>query len=79
MRFPVALKIFFFSLLCGVGGGYLGFRIAYWLALRFLSGDYAEFLAILIAMLGALLVGGSAAITGGVMAGRRRDDRPPSP
>jgi hypothetical protein len=76
MGIPVALKIFFFSLVCGVGGGYLGFRIAYWVALRFLKGEYAEVLAILIAALGALLVGGSAAITGGVMAGRRRDDRP---
>ncbi|HEX4622722.1 MAG TPA: hypothetical protein VH208_14255 [Myxococcaceae bacterium] len=76
MKLPVALKIFFFSLVCGVGGGYVGFRVAYWLALRFLRGDYAELLAILIAALGALLVGASAAITGGVMAGRRRDEHP---
>jgi hypothetical protein len=75
MGLPVALKIFFLSLLCGVGGGYVGFRIAFWLALKFLQGEYAEFMAMLIAMLGALLVGGSAAITAGVMAGRRRDDR----
>ena len=73
MGIPVALKIFFFSLVCGVGGGWVGFRVAYWLAMRFISGEYAEVVAILVAALGALLVGGSAAITGGIMAGRRRE------
>jgi hypothetical protein len=76
MGLPVALKIFVLSLVCGVGGGYLGFRVAFWLALRFIHGEYAELVAVLVAALGALLVGGSAAITGGIMAGRRREDRP---
>jgi hypothetical protein len=69
-RMPTALKIFLSSLLFGLGGGYLAFRVAVYIALRLIEGEYAEFYAHAIGLLAAALVGVCSAITAGVMAGR---------
>jgi hypothetical protein len=69
---PGALKIFMLSLLAGAGGGYVAFRVAFYVALRFLTGEYREALAIAIAALSALLVGTASAVTAGVLAGRNK-------
>ena len=68
--FPLALKIFFFSLVTGVGGGYGGYRLGFILALRFWRGENPEAMAVFFGMLAALVVGVCSAITGGVLAGR---------
>ncbi len=70
MRFPLALKIFFLSLVTGLGGGYVAFRVAVFIALRVIEGEQRELLAHLIGLLAGWLFGICAAITAGVMAGR---------
>ena len=70
---PVALRVFFSSLLVGLAGGYGAFRLAFWLGLKFLRGEYAEIFAMMIAVLAALAVGVSAAVTAGVLAGKRAE------
>ena len=72
---PVALKVFFFSLLAGVGGGYGAYKLAVFIALRFLKGEYAEMMAVLIGLVAALAIGICSAITAGVLAGRATRDR----
>lgn len=67
---PTALKVFFFSLLFGVGGAYLAFRVAFFIALKFIEGEHAEIYASAIALIAGGLVGVCSAITAGVMAGR---------
>lgn len=67
---PVALKVFLLSLVCGGGGGYLAFRVVFYLALRFVGGEYREAIAIAVAALAALLIGTASAVTAGVLAGR---------
>jgi hypothetical protein len=71
----LALKIFLCSLLAGAGGGYLGFRFAVWVALKFLKGENAQPIAVLIGFAAALAVGVCSAITAGVLAGRAAKDR----
>ena len=66
----MALRVFFYSLLAGGVGGYGAFRIAMFLALKFLRGEYAEIMAGAIAILSALLVGVASAVTAGVLAGK---------
>ncbi|MFL5318716.1 MAG: hypothetical protein ACJ790_03600 [Myxococcaceae bacterium] len=68
---PLALKIFLMSLLTGVGGGYAGFRVAWYLAMRYGEGEYKEGIAILVAIAGAAAVGIASAVTTGVMMGKR--------
>ncbi len=65
-----ALKIFLLSLISGAGGGYLAFRVAFFLALRFWKGDNAELIAMAAAVLSALVVGCASAVTAGVLAGK---------
>jgi hypothetical protein len=72
---PLALRVFFFSLLAGVGGGYVAFKVAFFIAMKFARGDYREAVAMVIALVAALLIGGCSAITAGVLAGRRNRDR----
>ncbi len=67
---PVALKVFLLSLLFGLGGGYLAFRIAFFIALKLIDGEHAIIYANMIALLAGALVGVCSAITAGVMAGR---------
>ncbi|MFT3838216.1 MAG: hypothetical protein QM723_14635 [Myxococcaceae bacterium] len=67
---PTALKVFFFSLLFGVGGFYVSFRVAVFIALKMIEGEHAELYAHAIGLLAGALVGICSAITAGVMAGR---------
>ena len=66
-----AIKVFLVSLVAGAGGAYVGYRVAFWLAMRFISGEYREIMAGMLAIAGALLIGGASMVTGGVMAGKR--------
>lgn len=66
-----AIKVFVVSLVAGAGGGVLGFRLGYWLAMQFIPGEYREIMAGMCAIVGAALVGGAAMVTAGVMAGKR--------
>jgi hypothetical protein len=66
-----AIKVFVVSLIAGTAGAVLGYRLAFWLAMRFISGEYREIMAAMCAIVGAALVGGAAMVTGGVMAGKR--------
>jgi hypothetical protein len=70
---PVALRIFFSSLVVGLASGYSAFRVAMWLALKFLTGEYAEVLAVVISIGSGLAVGVAAAVTAGVLAGKRAE------
>jgi len=67
---PTALKVFFWSLICGLLGGFAAFKLALFIALKVIEGEHAEIFAHLIALLAAALVGICSAITAGVMAGR---------
>ena len=71
----LALKIFLFSLLAGAGGGYLGFRLAVYVALKFVSGENAQAIALAIGFASALMIGVCSAVTAGVLAGRAAKDR----
>ena len=73
---PVALRIFLLSLVCGAAGGYVAFRFAFWVALKFVSGEYGEAIALGVAALSALLVGIASAVTAGVLAGKAKESRP---
>lgn len=70
---PVGLRIFLLSLASGAGGGYIAFRVGFWVAMKFVSGEYGEAIALAIAALAALLVGIASAVTAGVLAGRAKD------
>jgi hypothetical protein len=70
---PVALRVFCSSLFVGLVGGYGAFRVAFWLGLKFLRGEYAEALAMALAVLAALSVGVASAVTAGVLAGKRAE------
>ena len=68
---PLALKIFLLSLGSGVAGGYGGFRLGFWLALKFLRDDeMKEPLAVMIAIASCVAVGVASAVTTGVIAGK---------
>ena len=67
---PLALKVFFFSLISGVGSGYGAFRLCVYLVLKYWKGDNVDTLSLLFGMAAALLVGVSSAVTAGVLAGR---------
>ncbi len=67
---PVGLRVFLLSLLFGALGGYAAFRVGFWLAMRFVGGEYRDVIAIGVAVLSALLVGCASAVTAGVLAGR---------
>ena len=67
---PTALKVFLMSLVCGLGGGYLAFRVAVFIALKLIDGEHAEIYAQMIGLLAGAMVGVCSAITAGVMAGR---------
>ena len=67
---PMALKVFCFSLLAGVGGGYGAFRLAVFLVVRYWKGDNIEVVSMLLGMAAALILGESCAVTAGVLAGR---------
>ena len=67
---PLALKVFFFSLLAGAGGGYGAFKVGLFIALKFCKGEYAEPMAFAIAVAAGAVVGICSAITAGVLVGR---------
>lgn len=67
---PLAIKIFFLSLVSGVAGGYGAFRLALFIAAKFFDGELAEIYVAMIAVAAALLVGMASAVTAGVLAGR---------
>jgi hypothetical protein len=67
---PLALRVFACSLIAGLAGGYGAYRLGFYLAQKFLRGEYAEVLAVLIAIGSALAVGVASAVTAGVLAGR---------
>lgn len=67
---PLALKVFFFSLLTGAGGGYAAFKIAVYLTLKYWRGDNPDSISFLMGLAAALVFGTCSAITGGVLAGR---------
>ncbi|MBL8956467.1 MAG: hypothetical protein JNK82_37175 [Myxococcaceae bacterium] len=69
---PVGLRVFLLSLVCGAAGGYAAFRVAFWLAMKFVGGEYRDVIAIGAAVLSALLIGCASAVTAGVLAGRAR-------
>jgi hypothetical protein len=69
---PSALKIFLLSLLAFGAGGYVAFRVAFFIALKLISGEYREPLALGVAALAALLIGTASAVTAGVLAGRNK-------
>ena len=69
---PVGLKVFLLSLVAGAGGGYVAFRLAFFVAYKLISGEYREPLSMAIAVLSALLFGMASAVTAGVLAGRQR-------
>ena len=69
------MKIFVWSLLAGAGGGYLGFRLAVFIALKFLKGEHAQPIAVAIGFASALMIGVCSAITAGVLTGRAAKDR----
>ena len=70
---PVALKIFVLSLVSGAFGGYAAFRVGWYLAMRFVSGEYREAIAMAVGVLSALLIGTASAVTAGVLAGRVKE------
>ena len=65
-----ALQIFLLSVVSGAGGGYLAFRIAFFLTLRFWRGENVELIAMMAAVLSALVFGCASAVTAGVLAGK---------
>ncbi len=67
---PTAVKVFLLSLVFGLGGGYVAFRTAVFIALKLIDGEHAELYAQMIGLLVGALVGICSAITAGVMAGR---------
>ncbi len=67
---PIAIKIFFMSLVAGVAGGYGAFRLALFIAAKFFKGELAEIYVAMIAVAAALLVGMASAVTAGVLAGK---------
>ncbi len=73
MRLPDGLKVFLLSLLAAAFGGYTAFRLAFWLAMKLISGEHKEALALAVAVLSSLLVGVASAVTAGVLSGKRRD------
>ncbi len=68
--FPLALKVFFLSLVSGAGGGYGAFKLAAFLTLRYWKGESPEVYAMMFGAAAALIVGVCSAITAGVLAGR---------
>ncbi|MBS1148660.1 MAG: hypothetical protein H6Q89_358 [Myxococcaceae bacterium] len=68
--FPLALKVFFFSLVAGVGGGYGAFKLAVFLVLKYWKGENVEPISLLIGLIAALVLGVCSAVTAGVLAGR---------
>jgi hypothetical protein len=66
---PIGLKIFLWSLLAGVGGGWAALRVGFWVADRFWRG---EPLAVGGAVLASLAVGVASAVTAGVLIGKKR-------
>lgn len=78
MRLPLALKIFLWSLCWGLAGGYVSFRVAVFIALRFVEGEHREVLANLIGLLAGWLLGICSAVTAGVLAGRSAKEKPPA-
>jgi len=69
---PTGLRVFLLSLLFGALGGYVAFRVAFYLAMRFVGGEYRDVIAIAAAVLSALLIGCASAVTAGVLAGKAR-------
>jgi hypothetical protein len=70
---PTALKVFIASMVTGLGVGVLTYKLAFFIAMKFLSGQYAEVLATLIAISSGSVIGASAAITAGVMIGKKNE------
>ena len=65
---PNALKIFLLSLIAGLGGGYAGMRICFWIVERWFP---REPMAAGFAMLFTLAIGVASAVTAGVLMGKR--------
>lgn len=65
-----AFKIFLLSLVSGVGGGYVAFRVTFFLVLKFWKGDNVDAMAVIFSVLAALAVGCASAVTAGVIAGK---------
>ena len=65
---PTALKIFLWSLFAGIGGGYLGMRLCFWIAERWFP---REPFAMGLAMLFTGAIGVASAVTAGVLMGKK--------
>lgn len=65
---PNALKIFIWSLVFGVGGGYVGMRVCFWIAVRWFP---REPMAEVFALIFTLAIGVASAVTAGVLMGKR--------
>lgn len=65
-----AFKIFLLSVVSGAGGGYVAFRVAFFLTMRFWRGENVEAIAVIAAVLSALVFGCASAVTAGVVAGK---------
>lgn len=70
---PTALKVFIASLLTGLGVGVFTYKLAFFIALKFLSGPNAEAFAVLIAVASGVVIGITSAITAGVMIGKKTE------
>lgn len=69
---PLALKIFLLSLTTGLGGGYVGFRVGFWLALKFVpDSEMKDVYTVMIALISCAATGVATAVTTGVLAGKR--------
>lgn len=65
---PNALKIFIWSLFAGIGGGYVGLRVCFWIAAHwFPRAPMAEVFALIF----TLAIGVASAVTAGVLMGKR--------
>jgi len=66
---PLAMKVFFLSLITGVGTAYGAFHVAMWAVMKYWEGQ-PEPVAVIVAVLASVVVGISSAITAGVLVGR---------
>lgn len=66
---PNALKIFLWSLLAGVGGGYLGARLSFWVVEHYFP---REPMAAALALVATGGIGVASAVTAGVIMGKQQ-------
>ena len=65
---PAALKIFLWSFVAGITGGYVGLRFCFWIVERWFA--HLPFAPVL-AMVFTVAIGVSSAVTAGVLMGKR--------